>query len=717
MRSVRLFRRLVGSTSCVSDGLQVLQVSAHVAPALPCTARTLSWHPTSTGATNTSAQSRYSGVVVTGAGPVGLTTSLLLQKYGVPTVVLEQNSQLTNHPQAHYINHRTMEIFRGLDGLAEEVEAMMPPLSQWRQFIYCTYLLGDVLGSVDHFKGQLTPRSSMLSPEPVAHLPQHRLLPLLVQKAAEHHDDIQLQMGVQVTRVVPTSDGQAISVTVKPETGEEYTLVAKYLVAADGAHSSIRRSVGVRMVGPGTIQHLVNIHFISLNLGKALMRENRKGMLYFVFNKDVIAVIVAHDLERGEFVAQVPYFPPLQSPKEFTIGVCEDLIQKFAGVKVADVQVKTIRPWAMSAAIAERYSAHNGRVFFVGDAAHVVPPAGAFGMNTGIQDAHNLAWKLALSMNGASGKQLLNTYEYERKPIAEANMRLSVQNFHETLEVARVMGLDYNLANNISNTLSSQSLEWFPTQLRRRALMTIFNTGRVAGSALGYLRKSRLKQLFEAGETLRLQYPKEDLGFVYGSRNAAIGATLSHPNAIKKSMSMDLPKNRDAPYLPSLVPGGRLPHVPLLVERAGSLPGVQCGDEISSIDLSAIRGIGFTLLLSGINMQGLFDWITASNLWQERQDYGVALGLVVISETADLAKQLALNMPPSSSLDNVAFVVDTSGSWKDVIVPFCEIEGLAVLVRPDGHIAWLHEFFPGRGVDDKATTLGNVLRHVLKVSD
>lgn len=248
--------------------------------------------------------------------------------------------------------------------------------------------------------------------------------------------------------------------------------------------------------------------------------------------------------------------------------------------------------------------------------------------------------------------------------------------------------------------------------------MTIFNTGRVAGSALGYLRRSRLKQLFEAGETLRLQYPKEDLGFVYGSRNAAVAAALSHPNSIKNPMFMDSAKSRDAPYLPVLVPGGRLPHVPLVVERAGSLPGVHCGDEISTIDLSAIRGIGFTLLLSGANKhRGLIDWIAASKLWQEGQDCGVALGLVILSETADVAKQLAQSMPPSLSLDNVAFVVDTSGSWKDLIAPFGEIEGVAVLVRPDGHIAWLHEFSPGRGVDDKATTLGNVLRHVLKVPD
>lgn len=714
MRSVRHLQALVASILGRKVGLQMSQASGRDVWAPIGTANATLWHSTTTGAEAKSAQTHVkalppNNVVIAGAGPAGLTTALLLQKYGVQTVVLEQNSQLTDHPQAHYINHRTMEIFRGMDGLAKEVEALMPPLCQWRQFVYCTFLLGDVLGTVDHFKGQRSPHSSTLSPEPVAHLPQNRLLPLLARRAAAYDDDIQLRMGARVTRVVPTIDGKALHVTVKPEGGDEYTLLTKYLVAADGAHSSIRKSAGIRMMGPGTIQHLVNIHFTSIDLGRRLLRENRKGMLYFVFNKDVIAVIVAHDLEGGEFVAQVPYFPPLQSPTEFTVEECKSLIQKFVGVEGGlDVQVKTIRPWAMRAAVAEHYSAYNDRAFFVGDAAHVVPPAGAFGMNTGIQDAHNLAWKLALSVKGIS-EQLLKTYENERMPVAEANMQLSIQNFDETLQVARVMGLDYNLANSISNALSSQSLQYIPAQLRRQALMTMFEAGRVAGSAVGQLRRSRLKQLFETGETLRLQYPKEDLGFVYGSQNSAVAVALSHPNVTRKSVGAST--DRNAPYLPALVPGGRLPHVPLIVERVGNLPGIHRGDKISSVDLSACRGARFTLLLSGASRQCLYDWIAAWRLWLDGHGPGGALELnpIVIVQSAELTEQL---FDCSDERENVTFLIDSSGLWK-ALDPFGKA-GLAVVVRPDGHIAWLHESSIASGVDDALATLDNVFRVVLK---
>ena len=93
-------------------------------------------------------------VAIAGGGPTGLTTALLLSRYGVPCVVLERAPALTDHPKAHSINHRTMEVFRGLDGLAGEVAAAMPPLEQWRKFVSCTTLTGTGLGTVDHFKAR-----------------------------------------------------------------------------------------------------------------------------------------------------------------------------------------------------------------------------------------------------------------------------------------------------------------------------------------------------------------------------------------------------------------------------------------------------------------------------------------------------------------------------------------------------------------------------------
>lgn len=471
-------------------------------------------------------------VAIAGGGPTGLTTAMLLSKYGVPCILLERSPTLTTHPRAHFINHRTMEIFRGLDGLADEVTTRMPPLSEWRSFVYCSTLTGHVLGSVDHFhKGR---RSSMdpygLSPEPVAHLAQDKLLPLMARRAGAS-PGVDLRMGHRVVEVIQKDSNNAEAseerggksgagaggVRLRIERADDstqYHIDAHYLVAADGAHSHIRRALGIPMLGPGAIQHLINIHFSSPSLGATLKNLKREGMLYFVFGQRAIAVMVAHDISAGEFVAQVPYFPPLQSPKDFTPEICADIVRKAAGDAALPLHVKTVRPWAMSADVAEQY--RSGNILLAGDAAHVVPPSGALGMNTGIQDAHNLAWKLAAVVRGKAPSQLLDTYGIERRPVAESNMRLSVANFRETLRVAKVMGLDYEVANAASGALSSTALGWVSEGLRRGVLDVAIAAGKAASGPMSALRSNELESLFEKGQTLRLQYPKEDLGFVYG---------------------------------------------------------------------------------------------------------------------------------------------------------------------------------------------------------
>lgn len=368
----------------------------------------------------------------------------------------------------------------------------------------------------------------------------HRVTSITLPDDAADDDSIKVSIATLDNNTLPKDD----TATHHPNNRSCYTIKTKYIVAADGAHSIIRKSFDVPMLGPGAIQHLINIHFISPDLGKAL--AGREGMLYFVFGPTAIAVVVAHDMKSGEFVAQVPYFPPLQSMADFTPEACVDVVRRAAGNKSLRVQVKTVKPWAMSGAVARPYSAGKERAFLVGDAAHVVPPSGAFGMNTSVQDAHNLAWKLALALKskglcreigerdgidgkkrssstgGGSAKTYLDTYEKERRPVAEANMRLSVANFHETLQVAKIMGLDYEMANSLSSMLSSDSASsWAPRALRRGFLDAAITVGKTASGAIAAARKRDLEKVFSHGETLRLQFPKEDLGFIYGE-NALI---------------------------------------------------------------------------------------------------------------------------------------------------------------------------------------------------
>ncbi|KAL0022974.1 hypothetical protein WJX79_000687 [Trebouxia sp. C0005] len=346
-------------------------------------------------------------VLIAGAGPTGLTLSILLGKLGLPSLVVDRSSGLPNHPQAHFINNRSMEIFRPLDGLAAE---------------------------------------------------------LITFRAHSRGGQDGIRFGHQLQHFQQSPDGVICSVS--PSQGSPYQVQADYLIAADGASSRVRKQLGIDMVGEAAMQHLVNIHFFSKDLWHHV--KDRPAMLYFVFSSQAIVVLVAHNLQEGEMVAQVPYFPPVQSLADFPASKCRDILRKAAGLPNLEVDVRTVKTWNMSAQVAQRFQ--EGRVFLAGDAAHRFPPAGAFGMNTGIQDAHNLAWKLAAVLNNTASPKLLDSYQAERKPVAQANTDLSVANWHEAVKVPKVLGLDPRAANLLNAVVGSGPMSLLPKGFGRAAL-------------------------------------------------------------------------------------------------------------------------------------------------------------------------------------------------------------------------------------------------------
>ena len=125
---------------------------------------------------------------------------------------------------------------------------------------------------------------------------------------------------------LPTGDGLSVLLS-PPLEGEKVAVRCQFLIGADGAGSKVRQVAGIRMEGDGNIQRLINVHFVSLELGRAMVARGRAAMLYFVFNADTVAVIVAHRLQQGEFVAQIPFYPPQQSLSDFTPQVSECAIR------------------------------------------------------------------------------------------------------------------------------------------------------------------------------------------------------------------------------------------------------------------------------------------------------------------------------------------------------------------------------------------------------
>ncbi|KAL4573859.1 hypothetical protein LXL04_020679 [Taraxacum kok-saghyz] len=649
-------------------------------------------------------------VLIIGAGPVGLVLSVLLTKLGVKCAVLERSKTFSKHPQAHFINNRSMEVFRKLDGLAEEIQRCQPPVELWRKFIYCTSLTGSTIGSVDHMQTQ--DFDQIVSPVSVAHFSQYKLNALLLKQletigfTIRDHDSVdhnrpirekEILMGHKCVSIDATDD--IINVTtssLKEGKHTEKQIPCRFLIGADGAGSRVRDLVGIEMRGEKDMQKLVSVHFVSKELGEYLMCE-KPGMLFFIFNPGGIGVLVAHDLIQGEFVLQTPFYPPQQSFEDFTSETCKRLIFKLVGREVADIDVVDIKPWVMHAEVADKYLACGNRIILAGDAAHRFPPAGGFGMNTGIQDAHNLAWKLGAVIKGIAPISLLSSYEMERRPIAVFNTALSIQNFEAAMAVPAALGLDPTIANSVHQTINNTISTILPSTLQKTLLNGIFTLGRAQLSdlilndknPLGSSRLAKVKRIFQEGKSLQLQFPAEDLGFRYSSlfnhsflqfhkyhciihiryREGALvpeGACEGAP---------DKPTGRRREYVPSADPGSRLPHmnITVLPEKA----------TISTLDL--INKMEFLLIIAPIDTS----YRVAHVALTVANEHNVGLKVCVMWPNGlvngDLRTKVSL-APWESYVDVVEVRPPlSSSSWWDI----CKMTHRGViLVRPDDHIAW-----------------------------
>ena len=623
-------------------------------------------------------------VVIVGGGPVGLTLSSLLSKYGVRSMLVERAPQTPTHPKAHFINTRTMEIFRLL-GVHNKVYEAMAPVEHWRRFRYCTSLLGpnNELGQTDHFSPNLPAaflKMDRNSPCRVANLPQSRLTQILWDHASEmakmnENFASSLHFGTEVKSITESEDTIQVNVrTVGAQRGVEATAVeCDVLVGADGASSLVRHEMGILMKGQPELQFLMNVHFFSPSLWPRL--KDRAGMLYFVFNPSAVVVLIAHDLERGEWVAQIPYFPPQQSPDDFDEGACRRILNAaIGGSGEEDIQIRSIHPWTMGAEIAERFQSASGRVSLVGDAAHQFPPSGGFGMNTGIQDAHNLAWKIAKTMQNSSGMgwdaDLLRTYEAERKPIAEANSALSMYNFDSAMRIPSALGLSPKAANAVSKLLAKSPASILPRRMQRGLLESVMSVGLQqinvfgpnANNPASRFCMDRVQAILKEGRGLHLLFPAYELGFTYAHANSrgALG-TDDAPDATPQPAALVPGESHE--YEPSTAPGARFPHFPVRVD----------GTEVRV--LSSLDFVG-----EDTRCALWFDAASAPLDWAEidaEERLGWRLVPFTFAPHEETETTLGTSVYISDAAEDGGTSFDTSS-----------LSGLAVLVRPDGHVGW-----------------------------
>ncbi|MGZ5914895.1 MAG: FAD-dependent monooxygenase [Hyphomicrobium sp.] len=349
-------------------------------------------------------------VLIVGGGPVGLTASLLLSRLGIKSLLVERHPGTATHPKARGINARTMEIFHQ-QGIEDEVRAAGLPPNKVGFIVWTKTLAGEEIERRVPW-GQSEKRAEV-TPVRACLCAQDYLEPVL-RRCAERQPLGELRFETELTRFEQNDTGILATLT-NTRTGQTEQIRAQYMIAADGAQSRVRATLGIAMQGQKDVYDSVNV---LLEADLRPWTQDRPAALYFIENEEMRATFLtinAHD-RWGFLVNSLKAHG--RKPEDFTPERSAEMIRRAVGKPDLPVKVLGVAPWVASAHVAERY--RDGRVFLAGDAAHEMPPTGGFGMNTGVQDVQNLCWKMAAVLKGQAGDALLDTYNEERQRFGKA---------------------------------------------------------------------------------------------------------------------------------------------------------------------------------------------------------------------------------------------------------------------------------------------------------
>jgi len=365
-------------------------------------------------------------VLIVGAGLAGLTAAVLLGWRGIPALLVERRASTSRHPRARGVNLRSMELLRGVPGLEKSLRTASPLDMDEFSIVIAESVRGRV------FKTLLAPGtldSSLLSPSERCSAGQDVVEPILLRHAQSFGADI--RFGTELASF--TQDKNGVEAVLRDRaTGERSLITANYLIAADGNRSPVRQALGIGVEGRGTLSHNISILFEAADLAAVLKRQG--FALYYLQNKDFTGVFVSTDDPRIGQVS-VEYDPQKEGAESYGAARCADIVRAALGTPDLALTILNVMPWEMSAQVARQMM--ESRVFLAGDAAHTMPPTGGLGGQTAIQDAADLAWKLALVLHGRAGAELLTTYESERHPIAVMTVEKQTANYVERLRIDR----------------------------------------------------------------------------------------------------------------------------------------------------------------------------------------------------------------------------------------------------------------------------------------
>ena len=492
-------------------------------------------------------------VLIVGGGACGLTSSIILSDLGIDHLLLERRPTTTRLPKAHYINQKTMEIFRQ-HGLADSVYAAGMPMANCT-VRYVTSLAGDgpldarELYVFDGFGGGVQRFASReVSPGPTTHITQIRLEPIL-KSHAEKRSPGRVRFKHELIAFEQRPSG-IIAQVRECETLAEYRVNAKYMISADGG-KIVGPRLGAVMKGTDKLADLVTAH-ITADLsryvpGGAMITHIMHPASRFKWGA-LVPIGPTWGRRSEEWMFNIAYRP--DDPDRLSDSEFIPAIRGTLGVPDLPITLHCVNEWAAEALVADRFQ--FDRIFLAGDAAHRVIPTSGLGLNSATHDAHNLCWKLAAVIRGQADSGLLGTYEVERRPANQRNADWSLLSFKNHVMVEVGLGIMPGASSD-----------------ERVSAVTEY----LSDTPMGRTLRARGKEIIG---TQRIEYgaPEIELGSIYTS-------------------SAVMPDGSPAPeidpmgdiYLPTARPGHRLPHA--WIEKSGK--------RMSTHDLTGASA-GFSLI-------------------------------------------------------------------------------------------------------------------------
>jgi len=476
-------------------------------------------------------------VLIVGGGGCGLTSSIFLSRLGVPNMLVERHASPGRLPKARYISQRTMEILRQF-GAADSVYSRSMPLAHISHIRWCTTLAGDgpldrrTFYRIESFGGGSLTHYAKHSPCESTLYPQVRLEPLL-RTIADAESRATVLYNHELESFAQDAGGVTAFVRDR-DSGESMRVRSRYLIGADGG-KTVGPAVGARFEGATDLAHMVTVYF-KADLSK-YWDDDYSMTTWFVnpeggsWASGVLGQLGPTRFGRHseEWMFHFSFRP--DDPSRFEEASLLPRMRELLKIPDLTPEIIGIGHWTVEGVLIDRY--RWGRVLLAGDAAHRHPPTTGLGLNSAIQDAHNLAWKLAAVIKGEAHDSLLDAYEAERRPVAAANVQWALMTFQNHALTDGGIGL----VRGDPETSRANFTRFF------------------ADNAEGRTRRARLEKVMEL-QRMEWQAHDIELGFHYDEGAVAPDAT---PTPLRDPLGQV--------YVPTTRPGHRLPHA--WVEREG----------------------------------------------------------------------------------------------------------------------------------------------------